>query len=45
MWSVRINGYKENFYLYAFIVLSGSIEPDNHNMVIEKFEKCSDKWV
>ena len=42
--SVQINSYKGNFlYLYGFMFLSGSIESDNHNGAIEKFEKRSDK--
>ena len=42
--SVRINSYKEMFlHLYGFMVLSGSIESDNLNGDIEKFEKRLDK--
>ena len=42
--SVRTNSYKENvLHLYGFMLLSGSIESDNHNGAIEKFEKRSDK--
>ena len=29
--------------LYGFMLLSGSIESDNHNGAIEKFEKHTDK--
>ena len=40
----RISDYKEIFgHLYGFTLLSGSIESDNHNGAIEKFEKRSDK--
>ena len=42
--SVRISSYKENFWhSYGFMLLSGSIESDNHNGAIGKFEKRSDK--
>ena len=42
--SVWINSYKEIFlHLYGFMPLSGSIESDNRNGAIEKFEKRSDK--
>ena len=41
--SVRLNSYKEFLHLYGFILLSSSIESDNHNGAIEKVEKCSDK--
>ena len=42
--SVRVNSYKEIFlHLYGCMVLSGSIESDNHNGAIEKVEKRSDK--
>ena len=42
--SVRINSYKEIFLaLYGFMLLSGSIESDNHNGAIEIFDKRSDK--
>ena len=34
---------KDFFHLYGFMVLSGSIESDNHNRDIEEFEKRSDK--
>ena len=38
--SVRMNSYKEIFsHLYGFMLLSGSIESDNHNGAIEKFVK------
>ena len=30
-------------HLYAFMLLRGSIESDNHNGAIEKYEKRSDK--
>ena len=44
--SVRINSYKENFlHLYGFLLLSGSIEYDNHNRTTENVEKRSDKIV
>ena len=42
--SIRINSYKEMFlHLYGCMILSGSIESDNPNGAIEKFEKRSDK--
>ena len=42
--SVRLSSYKEFFlHLYGFMLLSGSIESDNHNGAIEKFEKRSVK--
>ena len=42
--SVRLNSYNEFFlHLYGFMLLSGSIECDNHNGAIEKSEKRSDK--
>ena len=42
--SVLISSYKENIlHLYGFMLLSGSIESDNHNGAIGKFEKRSDK--
>ena len=42
--SVRINRCKEYFFfLYGFMLLSGSIESDNHNGAIGKLEKRSDK--
>ena len=42
--SVRINSYKEFFlHLCGFMLLSRSIESDNHNGAIKKLEKCSDK--
>ena len=42
--SIRINSYKEIFlHLYGFMLLSGSVESDNHNGAIEKVEKRSDK--
>ena len=42
--AVRINSYNEIFlHLYGFMFLSGSIEYDNENGAIEKFEKCLDK--
>ena len=41
---VRINSYKEFFrHLYGFMLLSGSIESDNHNGAIETFERRSEK--
>ena len=40
--SVRINSYKV-LHLYGFKLLSGSIQFDNHNRAIEKFDKRSDK--
>ena len=44
MTSVQINSYKANFlHLYGFMLLSGSIESDNHNGAIEIFDKRSDK--
>ena len=44
MRRVRINSYNEIFlHLYGFILPSGSIESDNHNGAIEKFEKSLDK--
>ena len=43
---VRINSYKENFLdLYGFMLLSGSIESDNHNGAIENLEKLADKYL
>ena len=36
---VRIKSYKEDLlYLYGFMLFSGSVESDNHNGKIEKFE-------
>ena len=41
--SVRINSYRDFFTaLYGCMLLSGSIESNNHNRAIEKFEKRSD---
>ena len=43
---VRINSSKENFLdLYGFMLLSGSIESDNHNGTIENLEKLADKYL
>ena len=37
---LRRNSYNEFFlHLYGFMLLSGSIESDNHNGAIEKCEK------
>ena len=42
--SVWINSYKEIFlHLYGFMPLSGSIESDNRNGAIEKFQNRLDK--
>ena len=42
--TVRISSFTEIFLrLYGFMLLSGSIESDNHNGAIGKFEKRSDK--
>ena len=43
--SVRINSYKEFLHLYRIMLLSGSIESDNHNGAIEMLGKCSDKYL
>ena len=40
--SVQINSYKDFLHLYGFMLLSGSVESDNHNETIEKCEKRSD---
>ena len=40
---IRLSSYKEFLHLYGFMLLSGSIESDNHNGAIGKFEKRSDK--
>ena len=38
--SVQINSYNENFlHLKGLMLLSGSIESNNHNGAIEIFEK------
>ena len=34
---------KKFLHLYGFMILSGSIESDNRNGAIEKFERRSDK--
>ena len=42
--NVWINSYIRSFlHLYGFMLLIGSIESDNHNEGIEKFEKRSEK--
>ena len=42
--SVRINSYKEIYlHLYGFVLLSGSIESDNHKWASKNFEKRPDK--
>ena len=43
--SVWINSYKVKFlHLYGFMLLSGSMESDNHNGAIEIFNKRSDSY-
>ena len=42
--TVQISSYTEFFvHLYGFMLLSGSIVPDNHNGAIETFETHSVK--
>ena len=43
--SIEINLQRNVLHLYDFMLLSGSIEYDNHNGAIEKFEKRSDKEI
>ena len=43
--SVWINSYKVTFlHLYGFMLLSGSMESDNHNGTFEIFDKRSDSY-
>ena len=43
--SVEINLQRNVLHLYDFMLLSGSIECDNHNGTIGKCEKRSNKWL